>query len=107
MFFPIKNNKYLSKDRLRITTLLNAYAAIQRYPMRAQEMALDMYIQQQYETSLKNMCIKLLLSLTLYEDDDGFILLFKDKKYDQIASLITYGNGAIPGSQILKTALTN
>lgn len=33
--------------------------------------------------------------------------MFKDPKYDTIASLITYGNGAIPGSRILQIALNS
>jgi hypothetical protein len=54
------------------------------------------------------MCIKLLLSLTFHTNKDGdLILLFRDQKHDKIAQLITYGNGAIPGSQILKIALKN
>jgi hypothetical protein len=69
---------------------------------------MDQYIQQQYNTSLQNMCVKLLLSLTFHKDADGnLVLLFKDPKYDQIARLITYGNGAIPGSKILQIALSN
>ena len=53
------------------------------------------------------MCIKLLLDFTFYKDDEGnLILMFKNQKYDTIASLITYGNGAILGSQILKIALS-
>jgi hypothetical protein len=44
--------------------------------------------------------------MSFYTDDEGdLILLFKDPKYDQIAQLITYGNGAIPGSRILQIAL--
>ena len=106
MLFTIKNNKYQSAEQLRTTTLMQAYYIIQKYPMHAQEIALDNYLQLQYKASLKNLCIKLLLSLTFYEDDSGnFNLLFKDKDDDDLASLITYGNGAIPGSQILKTAL--
>lgn len=108
MLFTIKNNKYLSADRLRTTTLLQAYYIIQKYPMRAQEIALDNYLKQQYKISLKNLCVKLLLSITFYKDDSGdFILLFKDKEHDKLASLITYGTGALPGSQILKIALTD
>ena len=54
------------------------------------------------------MCIKLLLELTAYkDDDDNLVLLFKDPKFDAIARLITYGNGAIPGSKILKVAIHN
>lgn len=108
MFFKIQNKKYLSTEQLRTNTLLEAYFLIQNYSLHASELTLDKYIQQHYKTSLKNMCIKLLLSLTFYEDNEGnLILLFKDTKYDKLASLITYGNGAIPGSRILKIALKN
>ena len=106
MFFKIQNTRYQSADQLKTNTLLNAYFIVKKYPIHASEVAIDNYIQQQYKTTLKNMCIKLLLSMSFYEDDDGnLILLFKDPKYDKIAQLITYGNGAIPGSRILQIAL--
>jgi hypothetical protein len=96
----------MSTEQLRASTMLNAYYVIKHYPLHASELALDSYIQQQYDVSLKNMCIKLLLNLTFHKDDEGnLVLLFKDHKYDKIAQLITYGNGAIPGSQILQIAL--
>lgn len=108
MFFTINNLKYLSTEQLRTSTLLKAYYIIQKYPMYATELLMDSYIQQQYETTLKNMCIKLLLNLTFYKDDLGnLVLTFKDPKYDKLARLITYGNGAIPGSKILQKALKN
>lgn len=106
MFFTLQNKKYLSTEQLRTNTLLNAYFIIKNYPLRASEQILDLYIQQQYKMSLKNMCIQLLLNLTYYKDDaDNLILLFKNPKHDRIAQLITYGNGAIPGSKILQHAL--
>ena len=74
--------------------------------MHAADMLLEQYIKQQYKTSLKDICIQLLLSLSFYNDDEGnLVLLFKDQKYDKLAQLITYGNGAIPGSKILQIAL--
>ena len=107
MLFIVKNTRYKSAEQLRASTMLHAYYIIKHYPLHASEIMLDNYIQQQYGTSLKNMCIKLLLSLTFQKDDEGnLVLLFMDPKYDKIARLITYGNGAIPGSQILQTALT-
>jgi hypothetical protein len=73
--------------------------------MHAADKVLDQFIAQQYKASLKHICIKLLLNMTFYTDEEGnLILLFKNQKYDQLASLITYGNGAIPGSRILQTA---
>jgi hypothetical protein len=108
MFFKIHNKRYLSTERLRSDALLNAYFIIQKYPLRPSEISLDNFIQQQYKITLKDMCIKLLLSLTFYKDNEGnLVLLFKDAKYDKIASLITYGNGVIPGSKILQVALRN
>ena len=96
----------MSTEQLRANTLLNAYYLIKNYPLRASELAIDRFIQQQYKISLKDLCIKLLLSLTFYEDNEGnLVLLFKDQKEDKLASLITYGNGAIPGSKILQIAL--
>lgn len=107
MLFTIKNTSYQSTEQLRSNTLLNAYFIIQNYHLRASDLPIDQYIKQQYKTSLKNMCIELLLSITFYKNDTGdLVLLFKDSKYDAIASLITYGNGAIPGSKILQTALS-
>lgn len=108
MFFSIKNKRYLSPEQLRTDTLLDAYYIIRNYPLLASDILMNNYLEQQYKTSLKNMCIKLLLNLTFYEDDTGnLILMFKNPRYDAVARLITYGNGAIPGSKILKIALKN
>jgi hypothetical protein len=108
MFFTISNKNYLSTEQLRTDALLNAYYVIQNYPLKASELLLDNYIQQQYGVSLKNMCVKLLLNLTFYKDNVGdLMLLFKDTRYDTIAKLITYGNGAVPGSKILQIALNS
>lgn len=96
----------MSTEQLRTNTMLNAYFIIQKYPLRTQDQLMDNHIQRQYETSLKNLCVKLLLDLTFYEDDSGnLVLLFKNPASDKLARLITYGNGAIPGSKILQAAL--
>lgn len=106
MFFTIKNRPSMSTDQLRTNTMLNAYFIIQKYPLRTHDMLMDKFIQKQYDISLKNMCVRLLLDLTFYADDSGnLVLLFKNPRSDAIAQLITYGNGAVPGSRILQTAL--
>jgi len=105
MLFTIKNIRRKTTEQLRLDTLLQAYFVVQNYRLGAAEILLDNYIKQQYGASLKDMCIVLLLNMTFYADNDGsLILLFKDHKYDKIASLITFGNGAIPGSRILQLA---
>ena len=108
MLFTISNNNYLSAEQQRVNTLLDAYYIIKNYPMHAGDLVLDQYIQQQYNLSLKNMCIKLLLNLTFYKDNNGnLVLLFKDNRLDKLARLITYGNGTIQGSKILQIALSD
>jgi hypothetical protein len=108
MFFKIENRHFMSPDQTRTSILLKAYYIIKRYPIHASEKILDNFIQSQYKISLKDLCIKLLLHITFYQaDDNTLILMFKDATYDQMARLITYGNGAIPGSNILKIALNN
>lgn len=105
MLFNIKNKYLVSIGQLHRNTLLNAYFIIQNYPLKASDILMDNYLQRQYSISLKNLCIKLLLDLTFYKDGDGnLILLFKDSESDALAQLITYGNGAIPGSKILQVA---
>ena len=106
MLFVVKNTKYQSTEQLRTNTLISAYFIIQKYTLRASDIPMDNYIQQRYRSSLKNMCIKLLLSLTFHKNDTGdLVLLFNNPEHDMIANLITYGNGAIPGSKILQAAL--
>jgi hypothetical protein len=108
MLFTVKNQRHAPIEHLRTNTLLNAYFIIQSYPLKASDLLMDTHIQQQYKMSLKNICIKLLLDLTFYEDDSkNLVLLFKNPKSDTLAQLITYGNGAIPGSKILQIALSN
>jgi hypothetical protein len=108
MFFRINNKHFLTTEQLRADTLLQAYYAIKTYPIHATEVALSQYIQQQYKKSLKDLCIELLLNLKFCKDDSGnLIALFDDKKYDDLASLITYGNGALHGCGILTTALND
>lgn len=108
MFFTIKNKKYLTADQLRTDALMTAYFVIKNFPLKASDMALDNYLQSIYKSDLKNLCIKLLLNLTFYNTESGdIVLLFKNPKDDSLARLITYGNGAIPGSKILQIALRN
>ena len=108
MLFKVKNHKHYSIEQLRASALLEAYYIIENYPLKASDLIMDQYIQMHYKKSLKNMCIELLLNLTFYKDASGnLILLFKNSKHDLIARLITYGNGAIPGSNILKVALND
>lgn len=106
MFFRIKPNKFLSPNQLKTDTLLHAYHIINNYSLNASDIILDNYLQQQYNDNLKNLCVKLLLNITFFKDEEeNIILMFKDPSLDRLAQLITYGNGAIYGSRILQIAL--
>lgn len=106
MLFIIKNEYFQDIDRLRTDTLMDAYFAIKHFPLKASDKAMDAFIKAKYNTSLKNMCINLLLSLSFYKNEKNeLVLLFKNPKHDAIARLITYGNGAIPGSKILQRSI--
>lgn len=105
MLFTIQNKKYKAIEKLRKEALVQAYFIIQKYPLQAADQIMDNYIQQQYDMSLKDMCVTLLLNMTFYADDrNNLVLLFKNPKYDAMAQLITFGNGAIQGSKILQMA---
>jgi hypothetical protein len=106
MLFSVENKNNLAASQLKTNTVLNAYFIIKNYPLNTSEKILNNYIQDHYNISLKNLCIKLLLDLTYYCNDEGnLILFFKNPASDRLAQLITYGNGRTPGSRILQIAL--
>ena len=106
MFFIVKNNKYLSPRQLKTSTLMKAYYVVSNFPLKASDKILDDHLQAKYNAGLKNLCVKLLLNIKFFKNDEGdFVLLFQDPELDKLAQLITYGNGAIPGSRILQIAL--
>ena len=106
MLFTIQNQYLQNIEQLRKDGLVDAYYIITSYPLRAADKLMDKFLQSRYNSSLKNLCIDLLLNLSFYKNKDGdLVLLFKNPKHDYMARLITYGNGAIPGSKILQVAL--
>jgi hypothetical protein len=106
MFFAIKKKPYLTPEQQRTDILLEAYFIIKGYPLRVSETLLDNYLNQYHKIGLKDLCVKLLLSLTFHIDEkENLIGIFKNQEDDKMAQLITYGNGATPGSRILQTAL--
>lgn len=105
MLFTIPNKNRIDPVVLKTRAMLQAYSVIKHYPMNGAERMLSSYIENQYNKSLKNMCIDLLLHMTFHVNKAGeVVLLFNDRRYDTIAQIITFGNGAIPGSQILQAA---
>ena len=72
--------------------------------MRATEIALDNYLKNNYNTSLKIVGMNLLLNSSISTDGEFLVTTFKDIRYDKIASFITYGNSEVRGCNMIKDA---
>ena len=106
MFFVTKIKDGTDPHTVATKIQINARRRIFLFPMRASEVQLDKYIRQKFKTSLKLLCLQLALKANYNTNTkDEVIVTFVDKKFDDLASLITYGTGKIPGSKILKFAL--
>ena len=106
MFFIINSNKK-PVSILKLKTLARARSIISLYPMRGTEIILNNYLVENYKLTLKNACMLLLANIHASTGENNeLILFFKDDKYIKLAQIITYGTGAVSGSQILKIALS-
>jgi hypothetical protein len=107
MFYAIKTDSKKPVSIVKLKTLIRARSLISLYPMRGTEVILNNYLVENYKLTLKNACFLLLTSLQFSTGEENeIIFFFKDEKYDKLARIITYGIDNIPGSQILKTALS-
>lgn len=88
--------------------LLLRYARIRvlAHKMGATERCLEKYLKQHFGIKLKSLCLLLLSNANIeYIAPDNIIITFKTNYFEQLARLITYGNGVFIGSDILKNAL--
>jgi hypothetical protein len=107
MFYAIKTDSKKPVSIVKLKTLIRARSLISLYPMRGTEVILNNYLVENYKLTLKNACFLLLTNLQFSTGEENeIIFFFKDEKYDKLARIITYGIDNIPGSQILKTALS-
>jgi hypothetical protein len=75
-------------------------------PKRAKEIALDKYLKENYNQQLIPLCLKIVRGIKIVKAPQGTLLItIPNKKLDEFAQLITYGNSEIEGSNILKRAL--
>ena len=66
---------------------------------------LDDYLKNKYKVGLKLICLNLVQRCKIqFSQEKEFIITFPEKNDDKFARLITYGNGVIQGSNILKIA---
>lgn len=50
------------------------------------------------------LCKEILCYTQVLATENSLVVLFKDKKHDELARLVTFGNGQIRGSNILTKA---
>ena len=105
MTFYIENIYDRPLELFKLETMRNARRRIALYRKGPQEILLDNYLIDNYKISLKLLCLKILKSAKIMKDYAGrLVVVIKDNKIENFAKLITYGNGAIPGSRILRFA---
>ncbi len=92
-------------DYTRVQVFNSARRKILLYHFGADEKILDRYFIENYHISLRLLCIQILFKTRFYSDFAEKIVLDTGKKWDNLARLITYGNGIMHGSQILVAAL--
>ena len=107
MFFILKTDSKKPESVVKLKTLVRARSRISLYPMRGTEVILNNYLIENYNITLKNACLLLLVNMHMSAGEENeIIIFFKDEKYDKLAQIITYGIDNISGSQILKTVLS-
>ena len=83
----------------------NAHLIIISHTLTPGETSLNNYLLKNYKLNLKMACLKLLTRCKFYRNyDNQVIILFPDEEDDKLASLITYGNDRVKGSNLLKNA---
>jgi len=112
MFFTqkINNTTIFGPDLPSITSRAKwiARRRILLYKQNAQEKLLDKTLKNKYNSNLVQMCLRIISNakfMTNTTDTSELVIVIPDNFLDKIASFITYGNGKIAGSNILKIAL--
>lgn len=104
MQFVIENLQ-ANLESYKYKVLKNAWLIIISHKMLPGEAKLNNYLLNNYKLNLKAACLKLINRCKIMRDyDKNVIIIFPNKKDDELASLITYGNLELRGSNILKNA---
>ena len=100
----ISNNKYLIASELLIKYDAKMFVIFCEFSTN--EILLDNYLKAEYNMTLREACAQIITSGTIQRDVEKKNLRFicNDKYYDKLATLITYGNGKLQGSKILRQA---
>lgn len=104
MFFTIPSpiiNKYKNNNWI----LRGAKLSVSLYHITPAQLKLNSYLWDHYGLNIRAASLLVIANCKLLKNScNEVIVIFPTKKIDQLASLITYGNGKIQGCNILKEA---
>lgn len=105
MYIKLTFDDSITAKLIQSQLIYNTQFSLCCYKLTTTDKLLDKYIRSNYKISLKSACDLLLMRAKISLGQPNEILItFTDKRLDQLASIITYGTGKIPGSNILKGA---
>ncbi len=107
MTFIVKYEDESTKALTELNVLTWAKIKLAKAEFGATEILLDNYCKETYNQDLKTLCLLIIWNTKFSSDNNGILIgKIKDKEIDKIARFITYGNGKIQGSPILKKVFT-
>ena len=78
---------------------------IRMRPIKPQEKQLNDYLQENYKLNLTEAALLVTRRMKIqFDGGDTVIFNFMNKNFDNLAALITYGNGKFLGSSIIRDA---
>lgn len=102
MFFECKTilaNSEFTPARVR----MYAYENLAGHKLTNQERILDKYLQKKFGYGLIAACMYVCANATYQRNFDGsIVIILKNKTINELAKLITFGNGVVLGTQLLK-----
>ena len=102
MFYSIQIPSNMPADVARFKARQIARQNILIYTLRSDEIEINKYLLENYKSDLKSTCLKLMNNAKYIASMDELIIKFNTVEDDKLARLITYGDGKIRGSRILR-----
>lgn len=102
MFYSVKVPDGMLPDAAKYKLRRIARQYIVFYKLTANDLAVEKQIKETRKIDLKVACYQLIQKLKFNFDGGYIIIKFRDKEDEDLARLITYGNGKTKGSNILR-----
>ena len=104
MVFRVSKPENINAELFKSFLISDAIGRVIGYTISTNEILLNRYCLDKYDLGLKPICKKLILNAKVMVGENDIVISWADDKLDKLASLITYGNGKLQGSDILTFA---